>query len=173
MLVTACGGGAEVSSGTVTVQSRVTASTDDVEEAQAGTVVRSSADLDLVRDDADQLIGLRFTEVDVPRGALITDAYIGFTAEEASSEETSLTVRGVVADTVATFISTRFNVSSQTGTDAAVAWSPPPWTTAGAPDPERGVRQFVVGTGGEELYNFGTVQPGSEARIANTYGVIS
>ena len=47
-----------------------------------------------------------------------------------------------------------------------------PLTPDGEPDPRHGVRQFVVGTGGKELYSFGTVQPGSEARIANIYGVL-
>ena len=41
------------------------------------------------------------------------------------------------------------------------------------PDPERGIRQFVVGTGGHHsLYPFGTVAANSEVRIANTFGVL-
>ncbi len=120
-------------------QSRVAASTDDVEETPTGSVTRSSADLDLVVDEdgVKQRVGLRFTDLDVPRGALITDAYVDFTAEEASSEATALTIRGVAADDAATFISARFNVSSQTTTTASVAWSPPPWTTGGVSGPEQ------------------------------------
>jgi acid phosphatase type 7 len=36
---------------------------------------------------------------------------------------------------------------------------------------ERGIRQFVVGTGGADLYRFVTVAPNSESRIAQ-FGVL-
>ena len=39
-------------------------------------------------------------------------------------------------------------------------------------DEPRGVREIVVGTGGKSLYSFGTVQPNSEVRSADTYGVL-
>ena len=42
----------------------------------------------------------------------------------------------------------------------------------GQPDPGRGIRQFVVGTGGAPLYGFSDVEPTSEARDADTYGVL-
>ena len=35
-----------------------------------------------------------------------------------------------------------------------------------------GIRQFVVGTGGKSFHNFGDVQPGSEARNNDTFGVL-
>jgi hypothetical protein len=43
----------------------------------------------------------------------------------------------------------------------------------GRADPERGIRQFVVGTGGGGLYAFGPAQPNSEARNDDTYGVLA
>jgi hypothetical protein len=36
----------------------------------------------------------------------------------------------------------------------------------------RGIREFVVGTGGRSLYGTGTVRPNSQVRRANTYGVL-
>ncbi|PYP43188.1 MAG: hypothetical protein DMD43_00075 [Gemmatimonadetes bacterium] len=48
-----------------------------------------------------------------------------------------------------------------------------PQTPTGASDPQRGIREFVVGTGGSELgYNFGTPKPNSEVRNNNTFGVL-
>lgn len=47
-----------------------------------------------------------------------------------------------------------------------------PQDHAGAADPARGMRQFVIGTGGAGLYAFGTPRPNSEARIADTLGVV-
>jgi hypothetical protein len=40
-------------------------------------------------------------------------------------------------------------------------------------DPARGLREFIVGTGGiDAFYHFPTVKPNSEARIAETFGVL-
>jgi calcineurin-like phosphoesterase family protein len=42
----------------------------------------------------------------------------------------------------------------------------------GVADPDRGIREFVVGTGGAELRPFETIKPNSEVRNADTYGVL-
>jgi hypothetical protein len=48
-----------------------------------------------------------------------------------------------------------------------------PQDPQGAADPERGLREFVVGTGGAPLYTFtGDPQPNSEARNGQTFGVL-
>lgn len=43
----------------------------------------------------------------------------------------------------------------------------------GNSDTERGIRQFTVGTGGAELYEFTTVLPNSEVRDNSTHGVLA
>lgn len=47
-----------------------------------------------------------------------------------------------------------------------------PQNPNGEADPVRGIRQFVVGTGGKNLYRFGAVRPNSEVRNNETYGVL-
>jgi hypothetical protein len=47
-----------------------------------------------------------------------------------------------------------------------------PQDPAGIADPGRGIREFVVGTGGAGLYTFGTPEPNSEVREGNTHGVL-
>jgi Calcineurin-like phosphoesterase/RTX calcium-binding nonapeptide repeat (4 copies) len=47
-----------------------------------------------------------------------------------------------------------------------------PQTADGAFDTERGIRQFVVGTGGRPRYSFGPPEPNSEARIHTAWGVL-
>lgn len=42
----------------------------------------------------------------------------------------------------------------------------------GTLDPEAGIREFVVGTGGRSLYDFGTIQPNSEARNNDAFGIL-
>jgi calcineurin-like phosphoesterase family protein len=47
-----------------------------------------------------------------------------------------------------------------------------PQTPAGVADPARGLREFIVGTGGEGLSSFGTPLPTSEVRNGATFGVL-
>ena len=47
-----------------------------------------------------------------------------------------------------------------------------PQDAEGRADPERGIRGFVVGTGGRSLYEFGPPMPNSEVRQSTTYGVL-
>jgi hypothetical protein len=42
----------------------------------------------------------------------------------------------------------------------------------GAADPKRGIREFVVGTGGAGLHALGTLKPNSEVRNNDTHGVL-
>jgi acid phosphatase type 7 len=42
----------------------------------------------------------------------------------------------------------------------------------GTRDGERGIREFVVGTGGGSHYAFGNIKPNSQVRNATTYGVL-
>ena len=47
-----------------------------------------------------------------------------------------------------------------------------PQTEIGVADPARGIRSFVVGTGGRSHYGFGIPKPNSEVRNSDTYGVL-
>ncbi|PTL77097.1 metallophosphoesterase [Vitiosangium sp. GDMCC 1.1324] len=47
-----------------------------------------------------------------------------------------------------------------------------PQTPEGVADAERGLREFVVGTGGKELYVFGPTLANSEVRLAGTFGLM-
>ncbi|MDT7726022.1 MAG: alpha-mannan endo,2-alpha-mannanase / glycoprotein endo-alpha,2-mannosidase [Actinomycetota bacterium] len=48
-----------------------------------------------------------------------------------------------------------------------------PLNPDGVVDPARGIREFVVGTGGHSQYRFHTIAPGSEVRIDRLYGVLN
>lgn len=47
-----------------------------------------------------------------------------------------------------------------------------PQSPTGQADPNRGIREFVVGTGGTGLYSFSTIQPNSEVRDNSSWGVL-
>lgn len=47
-----------------------------------------------------------------------------------------------------------------------------PMDASGKADPQRGIRQFVAGTGGRHLYAWGRIHPTSEVRENRTFGVL-
>ena len=47
-----------------------------------------------------------------------------------------------------------------------------PQSPTGQAQPTRGIREFVVGTGGASLYSFSNIQPNSEVRNNTTWGVL-
>jgi 3',5'-cyclic AMP phosphodiesterase CpdA len=47
-----------------------------------------------------------------------------------------------------------------------------PQAADGTADPQRGIRNFVVGTGGAALYPLGTIHPNSEVRDNTTHGIL-
>jgi hypothetical protein len=47
-----------------------------------------------------------------------------------------------------------------------------PLDPAGEPDPQRGIRSFVVGTGGRSHYPFPLQRLGSEVRIGDSFGIL-
>jgi hypothetical protein len=48
-----------------------------------------------------------------------------------------------------------------------------PQDPAGNADPQGGIRQFVVGTGGASFHAFGPAAPNSEARSDDAFGVLT
>ena len=127
-----------VASGAVTVS--VALSSGDAEEQQsAGRMFLNSSDLELTEDPGiwgsaapRQVVGMRFANITIPKGATITNAYIQFTAKDKKrTNPTSLTLRAQASDSAAVFSTTAFNVSSRPLTIASVSWSPVVWSVVG------------------------------------------
>ncbi|HET6512231.1 MAG TPA: RTX toxin, partial [Candidatus Kapabacteria bacterium] len=93
---------------------------DDMEEYELGGGVDwNSSDIEMTSEGGGvQTMGFRFTNVTIPAGAVITGAWLQFTADEANSEATTLTIRGEAADNSAQFQDASFTVSSRTRTTA-------------------------------------------------------
>ena len=105
---------------------------DDAEEAARGRMFRRSSDLELIRDRNRQRVGLRFTGVRVPRGAVIRRAWVQFSADRRSTRTTRLRIRAQASDSAQRFRDRRFDLRRRTHVAATVAWSPRRWTSAGA-----------------------------------------
>lgn len=137
--------GAQTTSSTVSVTvtalgyhfatSRIVDGMDDVEENAAGVMYTNSTDIELVYDaynsNGNQVVGLRFQNPGIPPGAELTNAYIQFTTDEATSAACDLTVRGENSDNSTAFTSSNFNVSARPVTSALATWSPAAWNVPG------------------------------------------
>jgi hypothetical protein len=121
-----------------TIEVRVNASSDDAEERPSGSVKLTSSDLELTQDKTNQqVVGIRFTGLNIPPGASIQNAYLQFQADETGSDPTSLAIYAQAVDDATTFTSTYGDISSRTTTSASVPWSPEPWTTRGEAGPNQ------------------------------------
>src|SRR5688572_28144518 len=80
--------------GQTTVTSTIADPLDDMEEyVSGGAIDWNSSDLELINEGGgDQLIGLRFTNLNIPQGAGIMKAYIQFTADNTHSGSTTLKI---------------------------------------------------------------------------------
>jgi len=68
---------------------------DDAEEAVAnGAMNLGSSDLEMTMEATEQIIGLRFADVNIPEGAAISGAYIQFTTDETDDQPTNLLIEG-------------------------------------------------------------------------------
>ncbi len=161
----------------VTFEVRVTLGTDDAEENAAGSVTRTSADLDLVTDGTSvQTVGMRFNTVTIPKGATIDRAYVQFKVDETSSGGTSLTIQGQASDNAETFAKTTKGISSRPRTAAAVSWSPPAWNTVGQAgldqrtlDLSAVVQEIVSRTGWMSGNSLAIIVTGSGTRVAESF----
>ena len=137
-----------------------------------------SSDLELVYDGNNQVVGMRFRGVNIPKGATITSAYLQFKVDETSSEVTTLSIQGEASSKAAVFTSTRRNLSSRLRTTNAVSWSPPSWLTFGAagmdqrtPNLSSIVQEIVNQTDWVSGNSMVMIITGSGHRVAKAYEV--
>ena len=100
---------------------RVGSSADDAEEGPTGSVDVNSSDLELTYDLEDQIVGMRFNQITISPGQVITRAYIQFQADEARSVDTNLTIQGEDNDYANAFNSVNGNISNRSWTTASIA----------------------------------------------------
>lgn len=172
--VVAAGGG-----GTPTVLDvPVRAGGDDAEEnSGSGAVSLTSSDLELTTDGTTvQTVGMRFTNVTVPRGATITNAYLQFGVDEVSTGATSLSVVAQDVDNAPAFTTASRNVSSRPTTAAKVSWTPASWPTVGlrgsdqrTPNLAPTLAQVIARTGWTSGNAMAVVVTGTGRRTADSF----
>lgn len=134
-----------VYAGDMTISASIASNEDDAEEYLSdGSVDLTSSDLELCVEewvwpisDEDQWVGIRFSDIQIPQGATISNAYIQFTADENQSDPAAITIYGQAVDNANTFIDLDFNISSRPQTSASVSWTPVAWNTDDATSNEQ------------------------------------
>ena len=111
---------------------------DDVEEDNSGGMDISSSDLEMIVESTDQIIGLRFTNLNIPQGAAINSAYIQFTCDENDNlNPCNLEIYAEDIDDAPVFSSNDNDVSFRTKTSIHANWSPSSWNTVGEAGPNQ------------------------------------
>ncbi len=127
------GAGAVKKSINITINS----SYDDVEEHSNGRISAGSSDLEMVTERDHQIVGLRFNNVQIPKGARITDAWIQFKVDEATTTYTRLNITTQDSTSPSSFRKRYHNLSQRATLPAEVVWQVPQWSRVG----ERGYKQ--------------------------------
>ena len=114
---------------------KVNAGTDDAEQdITAGTMYLTSSDLELTKDGtSDQLLGVRFTGVTIPQGAVITNAYMQFTVDELNTTgDVNLLIGVENTDNPLTMATFDFDIYHRImNYGDTLIWKPGPFTTVG------------------------------------------
>ncbi|HET6157163.1 MAG TPA: right-handed parallel beta-helix repeat-containing protein [Dongiaceae bacterium] len=162
-------------------EASVVSGTDDAEERASGTMALESTDLDFVNDrlgngGEGQYIGIRFTGIEIPPGAVVTGAYLQFHTDEVGTAAISLLVQGEDVDDAAAFADVENNITSRPTTDASSAWTPEAWSEvseAGAaqrtPDLSAIVQEIVARPGWQSGNDLAFIISGTSSRTAEAF----
>lgn len=116
-----------------TIDVRVASSSDDaVEELTSTNIYADEGQLELViypTGDVPQKIGLRFTDIQIPNGAIINNAYLEFRATRDEVGQTDIMIVGENSSNATTYTLTDADITSRIETSASVNWlNVPVWT---------------------------------------------
>lgn len=109
--------------------------TDHAEENNGtGAVSLTSSDIELVNDGGTlQTVGVYFPSVAIAQGTTVSSAYIQFQADEVQTGLITITIRGELGTSAATFTTNTNDVTDRLtpGTTASESWTPADWNTIG------------------------------------------
>ena len=103
---------------------------DDVEQLNSGEMYLNSTDIELTDDPdngGEQIVGLRFQNIQLLAGADITDAYIQFQTDEVSTGTCNLQIHAEASANPTNFGSAFYDLSNRTLTTQMTEWTPVTW----------------------------------------------
>ncbi|MBN2315230.1 MAG: discoidin domain-containing protein [Sedimentisphaerales bacterium] len=121
----------------VTWEGKITSSQDCPEQTSvgpAGTMDFGSSDLEFMDDGGIQVVGLRFTSVQVPAGATISKAYVVLWGEEIETDAVcNIIIQAHLTPNAPAFSSSPGDISNRPLTTAVAKWSPEHWAVDDQP----------------------------------------
>ncbi|MCF6325332.1 MAG: chitobiase/beta-hexosaminidase C-terminal domain-containing protein, partial [Gammaproteobacteria bacterium] len=146
----------------VTTQRQIMNSRDDAEERGDGTINFSSSDLELVQDGMDtQVVGLRFRDLQIPRGVIITQAYLEFLVDEVNTGSIDLMIAAQATPDARSFSSNVNDISNRVKTMANVSWTnEEDWSVIGETQQSPDISPLI-----QEIINQGTWLNGNAVAI--------
>src|SRR5262249_15417884 len=110
---------------------RVAAGADDAEQQLDGTILLNSVDLDF---QTGRFVGLRFPNVQIPKGSQIMAAHVQFTAAPRSTAgATTVLISGEATDNAPPFTTTSGSIGALPNTSNSVQWNlTNPWSPGAA-----------------------------------------
>jgi hypothetical protein len=118
-------------------ETRVSSGNDDAEQnVSSGGMDLTSSDLEIFDDGFLQVIGLRFVDIPIPKGAIVDNAYIEFTCDETKggTQPVNVIIEGQLNPNPPAFANVANNISNRPTTTANVVWIPVNWTEEGQKD---------------------------------------
>lgn len=175
-----------VSAGTVW-EGKVQTGTDDSEEdVNGGGIDLNSSDLEMPYENtgqgSPQVVGLRFTDIPIPKGAIVDRAYIELTCDETKggSEFVSLLIEGELNTNPAEFTTATNDITSRSRTVANAVWAPAEWTEVAQKDQSSDItaiiqeiidlESWVSGSAIALIISDDPDNPSEGLRCAETYG---
>lgn len=105
----------------------IAAPDDDAEESRDGSLNLISSRLELGVNDGPQLVGLRFNNLPLRRGAKVQAAALQFVCNTPDDQPTELVIRAEAVGNAAPFLDKRGHLSSRKLTESKVFWTVPAW----------------------------------------------
>jgi hypothetical protein len=127
-------------------ETRVSSGNDDAEQnVSSGGIDLTSSDLEIFDDGFLQVIGLRFVNIPVPKGAIIDDAFIELTCDETKggTQPVSIIIEGELNPNPPAFANVTNNISNRPTTAAKVIWAPVNWTQEGQKDQSSDITSVI------------------------------
>lgn len=111
------------------------------EDVSDGSMYVTSSDLELMADGTEQIVGVRFPDLQIPVGAVITEpTHLVFQVDEVnaeSSEPVTIAIYADAGESSVSFSDQPFDVSKRTPTHHAIIWQPGTANDPGCEDAPR------------------------------------
>lgn len=141
----------ELSEGTLVsvLDSETDVSEEGINGTEPGKIDLTSSDIEFGEiegnDSGVQMIGTRFTKIQIPQGATIISARVQFTVNEDVDTPAPVVydIFGEAVGNSTTFTATPFDISSRPLTTASVNWNIPLWQTTGEKQTTADVKDVI------------------------------